>query len=223
MDHPCYKCGHSIEDGKAFCAQCGAPQIRVALAEVAAPAEGPTPADVNAFSLNPTGVTGSLSISASGLQWPRALRVCAVAALISVVIMSLRLLGPLLAILGAGCLAVLLYRYRNPIWKASARSGGQLGAITALFSSGVLALFSAIAFAVLRSGGQLRQQMLDTLQDVATRSNDPQMQATLDLLKKPEGLAGKLILATIGFLLISTVLGSMAGALTAAFLGRRRS
>ena len=33
MDHPCYKCGHSIEDGKPFCSQCGAPQIRVAMPE----------------------------------------------------------------------------------------------------------------------------------------------------------------------------------------------
>lgn len=223
MEHPCYKCGQNIEDGKAFCSQCGAPQIRVALAEVAAPAESATAADVSAFSLRPSGGSGSLSISPSGLQWPRALRVCAVAALISVVIMSLRLLGPLPSILGAGCLAVLLYHYRNPIWKANARSGGQLGAITALFCSSVLALFSAIVFAVLQSGGQLRQQMLDTLQDVATRANDPQMQATLDLLKKPDGLAGKLILAGIGFLLVSMALSSIAGALTAAFLGRRRS
>jgi hypothetical protein len=223
MDHPCYKCGHSIEDGKAFCSQCGAPQIRVAVAEIASPPEGDVPAEVNAFSLSPARGAAAVSLSPSGLQWPRALRVCSVAALISVVMMSLRVLGPLPAILGAGCLAVLFYRYRNPIWKASARSGGQLGAVTAFFTSGVLAVFSAIAFAVLRSGGQLRQQMLDTLQDVATRANDPQMQATLDLLKKPEGLAGKLILASIGFLLLSMALGSIAGALTGAFLGRRRS
>jgi hypothetical protein len=25
MDHPCHKCGHTIEDGKAFCSQCGSP------------------------------------------------------------------------------------------------------------------------------------------------------------------------------------------------------
>lgn len=223
MDHPCYKCGHSIEDGKAFCSECGAPQIRVAVAEIILPSDDAVDADINAFSLKHARGTDAGNISPSGLRWPRALRVCSVAALISVGMMSLRVLGPLPAILGAGCLAVLFYRYRNPLWKASARSGGQLGAVTAFFSSGVLAVFSAIAFAVLRSGGQLRQQMLDTLQEVATRANDPQMQATLELLKKPEGLAGKLMLATIGFLLFSMALGSIAGALTGAFLGRRRS
>ncbi len=223
MDHPCYKCGHSNEDGKAFCSQCGAPQIRVAVAETASPVEGAGAAEVNAFSLNPARGAAAVGSSASGLQWPRALRVCSVAALISVVMMSLRVLGPLPAILGAGCLSVLFYRYRNPLWKASPRTGGQLGAVTAFFTSGVLAVFSGIAFAILQSGGQLRQQMLDKLQEVTTGANDPQMQATLDLLKKPEGLASKLILATIGFLLISMALGSLAGALTAAFLGRRRS
>jgi hypothetical protein len=135
--------------------------------------------------------------------------------------MSFRLLVPLLAVLGAGCLTVILYRSRNPIWKANARTGAQLGAVTALFSSGVVAIFSAIAFAALQAGGQLRQQALEALQQVAARSNDPQMQATLDLLKQPEGLAAKLILALAGFVLVSVAAGSIAGALTGAFMGRR--
>jgi hypothetical protein len=135
--------------------------------------------------------------------------------------MSLRLMVPLLAVLGAGCLAVILYRYRNPIWRADARSGAQLGAVTALFSAGAVAVLSAIAFAILQAGGEIRQQALDALQQVATRFNDPQMQATLDMLKKPEGLAPKLIVFMVAFFLISVAAGSIAGALTGAFLGRR--
>jgi hypothetical protein len=136
--------------------------------------------------------------------------------------MTLRLMVPPLAMLGAGCLAVILYQRRNPTWRVDARRGAQLGAVTAFFSSGVLAIFSAIVFALLQSGGQVRQQALDALQQVASRSNDPQMQATLDLLKKPEGLAAKLILATVGFFLISIAAGSIGGALTGAFFGRRK-
>jgi hypothetical protein len=225
MDHPCHKCGHSIEDGKAFCSQCGAPQIRVAVPEPAVPSDvaNVSSNDVTAFSMDPPSIPGALGIPAlfTGIQWSRALRVCSVAALISVVLMSLRLMFPLLAVLGAGCLAVILYRYRNPTWRADARSGAQLGAVTALFSSGVIAVLSAIAFAILQAGGEVRQQALDALQQAASRSNDPQMQATLDLLKKPEGLAPKLILAMVGFFVISVVAGSIAGALTGAFLRRR--
>jgi hypothetical protein len=225
MDHPCHKCGHSIEDGKAFCPDCGAPQIRVAVPEAAAPpvAATVTAGDPSVFSLDASAAAEPLRVPAlfSGIEWARALRVCAVAALISVVIISLRLLVPLLAVLGSGFLTVILYRYRNPTWKANPRSGAQLGAVTALFSSGVFAIFSAIMFAVLRAGGEVRQQVLDALQQMASRSNDPQVQVFLDALKKPEGLATQLILNTIGFLLISIAAGCIAGALTGAFLGRR--
>jgi len=225
MDHPCYKCGHNVEDGKAFCLQCGAPQIRVAMPEPSAPAVAGnvSSTELPAFSLDPPFVSGPLSVSAlsTGIEWPRALRSCGVAALISIVVMSLRLMVPLLAVLGAGCLAVILYRSRHPAWKANARSGAQLGAVTAVLCSTVVAIFSAIAFAVLQAGGQVREQALEALQQVASRSNDPQVQAALDLLKKPEGLAEKLILAMVGFFLISVAAGSIAGALTGAFLGRK--
>ncbi len=135
--------------------------------------------------------------------------------------MTLRVMVPPLATLGAGCLAVIFYQRRNPTSRVDARSGAQLGAVTALFSSGAFAVFSAILFAVLRAGGQLRQQLLDALQQVAARSNDAQIQATLDLLKKPEGLAATLTLGMVGFLVISLAAGSIAGALTGAFFSRR--
>jgi uncharacterized membrane protein YfcA len=115
-------------------------------------------------------------------------------------------------------LAVILYRRRNP--RVTARSGAQLGALTSALSSAVFAIFFAIFLAVLQAGGQVRQQMIEALQQVASRSNDPQVQATLDLLVKPENVQ-KLILGMVGFVLISIAAGSIAGALTGAFLGRR--
>jgi len=219
MDHPCHKCGQSVEDGVPFCSHCGAPQIRVTVAEPVPLVSG----NVTSSELHESVVASHLRSPALlvEIDWPRALRACSIAALISILVMSLRLVVPLLAVLGTGFLAVTFYRYRNPTWKVTARSGAQLGAVAGLLCSGIIAIFSAIAFAVLRSGGQVRQQVLEALQQVASRSNDPQVQATLDLLKNPEGLAGKLVLATVGFLLLSVAAGSLAGALTGAFLGRR--
>lgn len=78
-----------------------------------------------------------------------------------------------------------------------------------------------MVFAVLHAGGQVRQQMLEALQQVASRSNDPQMQTALELLKNPEGLAAKLMLGAVGFFLIAVAAGSIAGALTGTALGRR--
>jgi hypothetical protein len=228
MDHPCYKCGQSIEDGKAFCLQCGAPQIRVAMPETVAVAAGSASLngsidDVPVFPLDSPIVSEPLSapVIFNRIEWRRAVRACAIAALISIVVMLLRLMIPPLATLGAGCLAVIFYQRRNLARRVDARSGAQLGAVTSLFSSAVFAIFSAILFAVLHAGGEIRQQLLDALQQVASRSNDPQMQATLEFLSKPEGLGTKLILGMVGFVLISVAAGGIGGALTGAFFGRR--
>jgi uncharacterized membrane protein YczE len=223
MDHPCHKCGHSVEDGKAFCSQCGAPQIRVAVAEAPPPGEKGSTNDLPVFALDPPVVSASLSPPAfsAGIEWSRALKSCAVAALISIVVMSLRMVVPPLATLGAGCLAVILYYRRNPAWRVNARSGAQLGAVAGILSSAVFAIFFAIVLAVLQSGGQARQQMIEALQQIASRSHDSQVQAFLDLLKTPEGLVAKLIFGMVGFLLISVAAGTVAGALTGAFLGRK--
>jgi hypothetical protein len=229
MDHPCYKCGNNIEDGKPFCLQCGAPQIRVAMPEPAiAPVGGNVSSNVSlndptVFSLEPPGVSAPLRIPAlsAGIEWRRAFRTCAIAALISLAVMFLRLMVPPLATLGAGCLAVILYQRRNPTGGIDARSGAQLGAVTGILSSAVFAIFFVIFLAVLQSGGQARQEMIEALQQVASRSHDPQVQAVLDLLSKPEGLAAKLSLGMVGLFLISVAAGSIGGALTGAFFGRR--
>jgi uncharacterized membrane protein YczE len=232
MDHPCYKCGHSIEDGKPFCLQCGAPQIRVLMPEPAVPAvAGSVPSnvsfndapgnDAHVFPLDPPIPAPLSRPTLSGIVWPRALRACAIAALISIVVMLLRLMVPPLATLGAGCLAVILYRRRNPTCRVDARSGAQLGAATGLLSSAVFAVVLAIFLVVLQSGGQARQEMIEALRQVVARSHDSQAQAFLDLLSNPEDLAGKLILGMVGVFLISIAAGSIAGALTGAFLSRR--
>jgi len=229
MDHPCYKCGQSTEDGKPFCLQCGAPQIRVAMPEAsAANVAGNVLSNVSlndpsVFPLEPPIIPAPLSVPtlSTGIEWRRALRTCAIAALISIVVTFLRLMVPPLATLAAGCLAVILYQRRNPTRRIDARSGAQLGAATGLLSSAVFAVFLAIFLAVLQFGGQARQEMIEALQQFVARSHDSQAQAILDLLNKPEGLAAKLMLGMVGVFLVSIAAGSLAGALTGAFFSRR--
>jgi hypothetical protein len=225
MDHPCHKCGHSIADGKAFCSQCGAPQIRVAMPEPSAlSVAGNVPSNNRPiYSLDPPIVSGALSGPAlsAGIEWSQALRTCAIAALISALVMALGLMVPLLAGFGAGFLAVILYHRRNPAWHVSARSGAQLGAACGFFFFGMSAIFETLAVALFHTGGQVRQKMLEALQQAASRSTDPQVQAAFDRLKTPEGLAAMLILGLVVLCLVSIAAGSGAGALTGAFLGRR--
>lgn len=225
MDHPCHKCGHIVEDGKAFCSQCGAPQIRVVLPEALAPiaAASALPNELPTFSLDSPSVPVPLSAASpsTGIEWPRALRTCAAAAMISGLVMSLGLMVPLLAALGAGFLAVTLYHHRNPAWSVTARSGAQLGAVCGLFFFAVSAILESLAVALFHTGGQVRQKILEALQQAASRSSDPQVQAAFDRLKTPEGLAAMLIVGLVILFVVSIVAGSIAGALTGAVLGRR--
>jgi hypothetical protein len=226
MDQSCYKCGHTVEDGKAFCAQCGAPQIRVAMPEIpvaVANASG-TAAEFPIFPPAPAIAPGSFGSPLSPeIVWPAAIRTCGFAALIAAAVMVFGLVVPLLAIIGAGFLAVILYRRQNRLWSVNARSGARLGAVCGALFFGISAIFEALATAVFRTGGELRQKMLEALQQAASRSSDPQVQAAFDQLKTPEGIAFVMIFAMIVLFVFSIAAGALSGALTGAFLGRRRN
>jgi hypothetical protein len=225
MEHACHKCGHSVEEGKPFCAQCGAPQIRVAMPEPMVPAAAANvqTGELPALTLDPLAArapSNAVGLSA-GVDWPHALRSCAIAALIAALVMALGLMVPLLAALGAGFLSVSLYHRRSSPWGMTARTGAQIGALCGLLFFGISAIFESLAVAVFHTGGQLRQKMLDALQQAATRSSDAQVQAAFEKLKTPEGLAVLLVLGLMVLFAISIVAASVAGAATGAVLGRR--
>jgi hypothetical protein len=224
MDHPCYKCGHSVEDGKPFCGQCGAPQIRVAMPEIAPlAAANASSLDLPMLSADSPIVPGALSSSALtyGFVWPTAIRACAIAALIAALVMTLGLMVPLLAVLGAGVLAVNLYHRQNRGWNVNARSGAKLGALCGILFFGISAVLETLATALFHTGGQIRQKMLDALQQAASRTSDPQVQAAFASLKTPEGVALMLVFGLLVLFLVSIAAGGIAGALTGLFLGRR--
>jgi hypothetical protein len=224
MDQSCYKCGHTVEFGKAFCPQCGAPQIRVVMPEAVPAVVGNLSATgMDVLTLDPPDVRSALSAASfsTGIAWRRAFWACAGAAFVILVVTSLRIVPPLLAQAGGGFMAVLLYYRRNPDAIVSVRAGAKIGALTGLLSSGVSAFFFTIFVALMRTGGDVQREMMESLQQFSSRISDPQVQAAFDLLKTPEGI-NKLGLGIIGFCLISIAVGSLAGALTAAFLGRRK-
>jgi hypothetical protein len=168
----------------------------------------------------PGGLSGS-SLS-GGFVWPAAIRACAIAALIAASVMTLGLMIPLLAVLGAGALAVNLYHWQNRGWGVDVRSGAKLGALCGVLFYGISAIFETLAMAVFHTGGQIRQKMIEALQQAASRTNDPQVQAAFDTLKTPQGVALMLVFGLVFLFLVSVAAGSVAGALTGAFLGRRK-
>jgi zinc-ribbon domain len=219
MDHPCHKCGHSIEDGKPFCSQCGAPQIRVAIPEASMES---LPAGDGAAPALPHKVDPvSLGIPASPLSvsWTRALKPCALAAAVALVLTFLGL-NAFVAALGTGFLAVAFSRGRGPGTVIRTGGGARLGALSGLLFFGMSTIPELFAVAVLHKGAEVRGEMIDKLQHMATRYPGPEVQPFLDFVKSPGGFAFMMVASVIFGLVAFIVLGGLGGTFGAAFLGR---
>src|SRR5215469_1693353 len=119
MDQPCYKCGQVVEEGRVFCPHCRAPQIRVILAESVPAAPVATAAQAQLHS------SETVPLIAVPMGWDRAAQPCAVAALIAAIGIVSQLIVWVIAAIGAGFLAVALYRRRNPGIVIHARTGAR--------------------------------------------------------------------------------------------------
>jgi hypothetical protein len=104
----------------------------------------------------------------------------------------------------------------------NARSGARLGAACGALFFAMAAALEAVVMALTHAGGQVREKMIEALQQAAARSNDPHVIAAFDQLKSPEGVALMVALGLIVIFLVSIAAGSLSGALTGAFLGRRK-
>jgi hypothetical protein len=219
MDHPCHKCGHSIEDGKPFCPECGAPQIRVAISE--ASAEPALAADRGVAALTHAMEPGPLGIPANylSLSSSHSLRPCALAAAIAAVPMFFGL-NPFLAALGTGFLAVAFFR-RGLGAVTSAGSGAKLGALSGLLLFGVSTVLQTLAVTLLHKGAELRGEMMEKIQQAAARYPGPEAQPFLDFVRSPNGFAMMMVASVIFGFVAFVVLGGCGGALAATFLGRR--
>lgn len=223
MDHPCHKCGQSAEDGVPFCSHCGAPQIRVAVPE-------PPPverADEVGHGLlaGALGAPSNANASAGALrlpvQWSRAMPPCALAALIAAVVMTTGLVALPVAVLGAGFLAVAFYLRRIPGTTVSAKEGARLGALSGLLCFGMWAILKTLVVALLHQGPEIRKEMLDAVEQTASRYSDPQFQASVEFMRSPAGLTVMMIGTLIFAFLACVILASIGGALAGAFFGRR--
>jgi hypothetical protein len=219
MEHSCHKCGQSVEDGLAFCAHCGAPQIRVLMPE---PASSRPASETDVYAPDPIALPRGDSAGgfAAPIRWKLALRPCAVAALIGSASIALRLVFPV-ALLGAGLLAVGLYRRRIPAIPIKAGAGAQLGAVSGLICFGILSAFVSVALLVTDIGPKVREELLEGMRQAAARSGEPQVQAAMENFKTPQGFAVFLVFFLVFLFVLFVVLGSVGGAVGAVFLSRR--
>jgi len=220
MDHPCHKCGHSIEDGKPFCSQCGAPQIRVAVPEVLAEATPEGVVSVRELDRDAGPSVPGIPVAALPGSETHTLQPCALAAVVALGLTALGL-NPFVASLGAGFLAVAFYRRRGSGTSIRSGSGARLGAVSGVLFFAMSTALELLAVALLHKGAEIRGQMLDKVQQAAARYPGPEVQPFLDFVKSPDGFAIMMAASVIFGLLAFVVLGSCGGALGAALLGRR--
>lgn len=219
MEHPCHKCGHGVEDGKVFCLQCGAPQIRVVMAET--PMELQEASDALAAGFRePAPVFPDVATSSLPARWSHAMRPCALAAAIAVGLMFLGL-NPFIAALVAGFLAVSFSQRRSPESAIRPAVGARLGALSGLLLFGMSTIFETLAVVALHKGAEIRSAMLEKIQQAAARYPGPQVEPFLEFAKSPNGFAFMMI-ASLAFGLVAVmILGAAGGAVSAAFTRKR--
>jgi len=218
MEQPCYKCGQAVEEGVPFCPHCAAPQIRVIIAEPVLSPAASSVASLDSPAAANRPVVPSIAVPTS---WSLSAQPCALAALIAAVAMVLKLVVPVIAVFGAGFLAVAFYRRRAPETAIRARVGARLGAVCGFFCFGITTILESTAILVLHQSGELRRVMVDAIQQTAARYPDPQFQQTLEFMRSPSGLVFMMVFLLIFALASFLILGGLGGALGGAVFGRR--
>ncbi|HEY3975511.1 MAG TPA: hypothetical protein VGM18_21105 [Candidatus Sulfotelmatobacter sp.] len=220
MEQPCYKCGQAVEQGIPFCPYCAAPQIRVVLAEPA-PESRAFAVGVEASDFDDLPASKTVPVLAVPAQWSEAVKPCALAALVAAAVMVLQLVSPIIAVPGAGFLAVAFYLRRGPGIVVAAGAGARLGALCGLFSFGIATILEALRVLALHKVPEIRQFLLDIVQQTAVRNPDPQLQPGLEFMRSPAGLISMMLFLLIFALVFFLLLGTVGGALGGAVLGRR--
>jgi hypothetical protein len=157
----------------------------------------------------------------TAIQWSDALPSAALAGLIAAFLMFVPLGAFGLGMIAAGVLSVLFYRRRNPASNLTPAMGARLGAVSGTMGFGIFAISSAVGTLVFRSGGELRNALLEAISQSAARSSDPQVQKAFEYLKTPPGLALMMGMGLVFVLVAFLILSSLGGAVGAAMMRKK--
>jgi hypothetical protein len=221
MEKSCYKCGHTMEEGRPFCPHCAAPQIRVLIAE---PAGTIVPSiEAAAISDMSAGLPASQTVPvlAVPMQWSQALKPCTLAAGVASLLMLLGL-NPFVGMVSVGFLAVVFYRQGRPGASIRPGTGARLGALSGLICFAMASIVEAMLVLVLHKGAEIRQALLAAINQAAARTSDAQALAMFEHFRSPEGLEFLMVFGLLFGLVAAIVLSALSGALGGAVLGSRR-
>jgi hypothetical protein len=210
-----------MERGSAFCPGCGAPQIRVIAPEVE---PIPQPALTDDAPLLPQPLLTQDSAFHIGpgswraIEWRSFLRISLPLAFLAGTLTAFLLpLG--LAMLPASVILALARYRKERCPRMTPAQGGWLGACTGLLSFLVFLIFAGIQAALNRA--EMRQAMINGLQEQLARNPDPNFHQAANWLITPAGMVFLLALSMMVFLALFVGLATVTGTLAAAISGNR--
>ena len=181
MEYPCHQCGAAVEQGTAFCPQCRAPQIRVAVPERCAPSgtlsDSRRFVPAGLFRLAPT----------TRIEWSQAWPATALAGLIAAVLMMTPLAGFGLGMLIGGSLSVVFYRRRIPVASVTPGMGARLGMVSRILGGGIFAVAARRSAPCCSTPGTASAgRLIEVVEQAAARNPDPQAQQAVEFFKSPK-------------------------------------
>jgi hypothetical protein len=204
-----------VEQGTAFCPQCRAPQIRVAVPETftipvtgSDPSVGALPAYLGTRLIN-------------RIEWSQALPASALAGLIAAVLMMTPLAGFGLGMLIGGSLSVVFYRRRIPVANITPGMGARLGMLSGILGACIFAVLLSLGTLLFHAWDTIRGKLMEIVEQTAARNSDPQTLQALEFFKSPQGIMMLLSMALLGTLLAFVIFSGLGGALGAVLLRKK--
>jgi hypothetical protein len=197
VDHPCEKCGAVVEDGRAFCPQCRAPQITVQIA-AAAEAVPEQPSRAGDGAETPTIRAPQVSDFAQPQELPAGLfnqRAAVKAAIWAGCVGSFIGIIPVIGIVLTGALAVYLYR-REARMSPAASMGARLGGAAGIVLFAVNAVF-IIPIIVMHAQRECIDALTGLFQKFGIDTTNAQFQASIGELFTPVGLLRSFVIAVV--------------------------
>jgi hypothetical protein len=215
VEYPCHQCHATLQEGTAFCPQCNAPQIRVTVPERLEP-----PAINPELAATLPGPYFSTSLT-TRIDWARAWPATALAGLIAAVLMMTPLRAFGLGMLIGGSLSVVFYRRRNPLANITPGMGSRLGMASGVLGGCIFTLLLGAGAVALHAWDQIRQKVIELVEQAAARNPDPQAQQAMEFFKTPQGIALLVTSALVATLVGFVIFSGLGGALGAALLRRK--
>jgi hypothetical protein len=214
VEHGCQQCGTTVEDGRAFCPQCRAPQIHVEIAVPDVVRPNPLQEEASAEMLLAPPSTAQTPLTGT----PNRTIASRVALKAGVLGFFLGMFLPFLAIVIAGALAIYFYRRESGVVLPPAL-GSRLGAAAGVVAVAIQSVFFAIWIFAFHRQKEYIDSVTRFVRAIGGDASIPDIQASVRSLFTPAGL-----LITLFFVVIvAMMLAALGGMLASFFLRPRRT